>query len=313
MPSEEPIERLLRLADPGPEIPAGGETRIKAAVRPLWRQQVRRRAVRRTLFGAAFASAAAAALFVIVVTLRGPEPAPAPVAVARVELVRGPADASLQHTPLFTGARPHTQAGSRAALRLFGGASLRMDSATAVRLLSAHVIELERGAVYVDSGGLHTAPIEVRTRFGNVRDVGTRFEVRVEDHLLVRVREGSVDVAGSARRFRVNAGSESTIEADGSQELRSIVADAASWTAAIAPPFPIEGRSVAALLDWCSRESGLAVHYRDAAAERAARTTLLHGSADGLEPVEAVEAILPTAGLRARRGNGEVVVEVPRQ
>lgn len=310
MSDEERIERLLRLADPGPEIPAGGEARIRAAARPLWQQQVRMRSVRRLLLGAGFAVAAAAALFFILSVPRGSEPAATPVPVARVEVVRGPVDITLRHTPLFAGSRLHTSPGSRAALRVEQGASLRLDSDTTVRLVSAHVVELEQGAVYIDSGGLQTAPMEVRTPFGSVLDIGTRFEVRVDRSLLVRVREGSVNVATRARRFRVNAGLESTIAADGSQAIRSISSERDSWTAAIAPPFAIEGRSVAALLDWCSRESGLAVRYQDEAAERAARTTLLRGTAIDLQPLEAAEVILPTTALEAVRGEQELVIRL---
>ncbi len=310
MSDEERIERLLRLADAGPEIPAGGEERIKAAVRPLWRQQVRRRAARRWLVGGALAAAAAAVLVLLLIVPRRPEPAVPAMPVARVELVRGPVDVSLRRTPLYAGARLHTSPGSRAALRLGEGASLRLDGDTTVRLIAAHVVQLEHGAVYIDSGGPQTRPLEVRTAFGSVRDIGTRFEVRAEGRLLVRVREGSVHVVTGARRFRLDAGYESRSEAGGSSEIRAFVPDGSSWTAAIAPPFLIEGRTVAALLDWCSRETGLAVRYVDAEAERAARTTLLHGSADDLQPLEAAEVILPTAGLQAERGKGELLIRL---
>ena len=48
----------------------------------------------------------------------------------------------------------------------------------------------------------------------------------------------------------MNAGFESKIESGGWPEISSIVSEGQSWTAAVAPPFAIEGRSVAALLDW---------------------------------------------------------------
>ncbi|HEX7136818.1 MAG TPA: FecR family protein [Vicinamibacterales bacterium] len=312
MSDEDRIERLLRLADPGPEIPSAGEARVKAALRPLWQQQVRRRSLRRLLVGASFAAAAAVLIFFLILPRHAaPQPTPPPLPVAQVELVRGPVDATLLRSPLFAGSRLHTSPGSRAALRFGDRTSLRLDSDTTVRLVSAHLVEVLSGAVYIDSGGLHTSPIEVRTRFGSVRDVGTRFEVRMEDRLLVRVREGRVDVATPARRFQVNAGFESKIDAAGSTEMSSIV-PGESWSAAVAPPFSIEGRSVAALVDWCSQESGFAVRYHDAEAERLARTTLLHGSVSDLQPLEAMDVLLPTAGLKAIHGKGELVVRMDR-
>src|SRR5262249_10461682 len=120
--------------------------------------------------------------------------------------------------------------------------------------------------------------------------------------------EGSVHVATNASAFDVNAGFQSNVEPDGSQKTRSIVPDREVWTAVVAPPFPIEGKSVAALLDWCSRESGLALRYADRNAEHIALTTLLHGSPTDLEPVEAAQAILPTAGLQAVPDRGDLVV-----
>ena len=310
MAGEERIQRLLRAADPGPEIPAGGEERIRAAVRPVWQKEVRRRSVRRVFVTAGLAAAAAAVPFLIPVLLRTPEPAAPRMPVARVELVRGPFDQSLQQKVLFAGSRVHTAPGGRAALRVTLGASLRLDSDTTIRLISAHVVELESGAIYIDTGGSNAQPMEVRTRFGIVRDVGTRFEVRAEDRLVVRVREGSVHVDARAHDFLVNAGFQSNVASDGSQETSAAPSDRNGWTASVAPPIPIEGRSVAALLEWCGRESGLAVRYADRDAEHIALTTQLHGALNDLEPVEAAQIILPTAGLQATRSDGELVIRV---
>src|SRR2546427_815740 len=81
----------------------------------------------------------------------------------------------------------------RAALRLDAGPSVRLDAGSDLRLVSAHVLELRRGAVYVDTGARSpngsaatasgaegpASPIEIRTSLGRVRDVGTQFEVRL--------------------------------------------------------------------------------------------------------------------------------------
>lgn len=310
MSEEDEIEKLLRLADPGPELPLGGEARIRAAVRPLWQQEVRRRKVRRVV-ALTFAAAAAVTTAFLLLLPRRAEPPMPPVEVARVELVRGPADETLRNTSVMAGARLHTSPSTRAALRLSGGQSLRLDNDTAVRLLSAQRIVLERGAVYIDSGGAHAKAVEVRTPFGDVRDIGTRFEVRVEKQLLVRVREGSVDVAAGAQHFRLGAGLEARVDNAGRQ-TGVLDAGAKSWSAAVAPPFLIDGRSVAELLDWSARESGLGIRYADAETERLARSTVLHGSASDLSPLEAVEVILPTAGLEAHADKGALQVHVRR-
>jgi ferric-dicitrate binding protein FerR (iron transport regulator) len=301
------IERLLRLADPGPELPAGGEQRIRAAVHPVWQRevQVRRTRRHRAIAGGALAAIAAALVIIILLPARSVLP-PAPLPVARVELVRGTTADVFQQNPIVAGTLLETGAG-RAALRLRAGESLRLDSDTTVRLLSAHVVELERGAIYVDSSGRHAMPVEVRTRFGTVRDIGTRFEVRAADTLGVAVREGSVGVSTPREHFHVTAGFAATVSG-ASHEVHSLGGGDANWTASIAPPFVIEGRTLAELLDWCSRESGVPVRYADQGAATLARTTRLHGAPIDSAPLDAAEMIAPTAGLSAVRANGVLIV-----
>src|SRR5262249_23175585 len=228
------------------------------------------------------------------------------------ELVRGPVDDVFGRNPVVAGTQLRTGPGSRAALRLSGGESLRLDTGTEVRLVSAHLLELERGAIYIDSGGRHALPVEVQTRFGTVRDIGTRFEVRAEDALGVAVREGSVGVSTPREHFHVAAGYAATVSAAGSHDVRSLDGTGGAWTTSIAPPFAIEGRTVAELLDWCARETGVAIRYADREVEQIAGSTRLHGAPVDTRPDDAAELILPTAGLGAvRRGGTLVVVRHP--
>jgi ferric-dicitrate binding protein FerR (iron transport regulator) len=301
------IERLLRLADPGPELPGGGEQRIRAAVYPLWLREVRARRARRhrAIAGSALAAIAAAVVIVILLPASTELP-PSPLPVARVDLVRGVVGAAFQQNSIVAGTRLDTGAG-RAALRLRAGESLRLDNNTAIRIISAHVVELQRGAIYVDSGGRRGMPVEVRTRFGTVRDIGTRFEIRAADTLRVAVREGSVGVSTSHEHFHIAAGFAATISGS-SHEVQNVAGADSGWTASIAPPFAIEGRTVAELFDWCSRESGVPVRYVDRATEAVANTTRLHGTPIDAAPLDVAEMIAPTAGLTAARRNGTLVV-----
>src|SRR5512137_2132755 len=65
---EDTVERLVRLASPGPAIPADGAARVKAVLRPQWRREVRARSVRRGVVWAGAGLAAAATLAVAVTT-----------------------------------------------------------------------------------------------------------------------------------------------------------------------------------------------------------------------------------------------------
>ncbi len=306
MSEDETIERLLRLAA-SPELPAGGEERIRTAVRPLWRQQVRRRTLRRALTVGTLAAAAAVAAFFLVVMPRMTETFVPASPVASVELSRGPLDPPFRRGKVFTGAWLHTSPASRVSLRVIDGPSLRIDNDTTLRFVSDRIVELRQGALYVESGGRAGNAVEVRTPFGSVRDIGTRFEVRVRDRLTVRVREGSVDLSTKANHVRVMSGFESNVAADGVAELASFADGSESWTASIAPPFAIEGRSMAALLEYCSHESGLELRYEEGV-EQIARATLMHGATSELSPVETAQEIAPTAGLRVTRAHGALVV-----
>ena len=81
-----------------------------------------------------------------------------------------------------------------------------------------------------------------------------------------------------------------------------------AWTLAIAPPFTMEGRPAAALLDWVAAETGTTLRYADAETARHAAETVLHGSAEGLSPDQVPEVVLPSCGLLAERREGELLV-----
>ncbi len=101
------VERLVPLADQGPEVPADGADRIKAATRDLWRREVARRRLRRRLVWAGGGLAAAATVLVAVgLALWTPGTGPAMSVVATLAAV----DGSLQVVGEDSGARALTMA-----------------------------------------------------------------------------------------------------------------------------------------------------------------------------------------------------------
>lgn len=309
--NEKLVARLVQLADPGPAIPADGAARIKSAIRPAWRREVRARVVRR--FAGWGAAAVVAASLLVFVFFPRQESRPPEIA-ARVEIAHGKIqiDPPLKDGAIVAGSHVATRASTRAALRLANGASLRLDAGSAVQLVSARVVALQYGAVYIDTAGAENA-VEVRTDLGTIRDIGTQFEVRRErGAIVIRVREGSVSLTTPRESVRVEGGTELVVARDGSRRTTSIApaADAWSWTHAVAPRFDIEGRSVSSFLDWVSRETGRPLRYEGEETERLARTTTLHGTLAALRPDEAAEVILPSAGLEAARdASGALVVK----
>ena len=163
------------------------------------------------------------------------------------------------------------------AMTLTSGVHLRLDASSTARVDSATDVWLERGAVYVDSAGALTtgvSPISIHTPAGVVRDIGTRFEVRLDGTgLRIRVRDGEVLVTyANGAGVRAGAGEELFSGPDGSDRSisrRPIAATGSEWAWAerAAPPFSVEGKTLGAFLDWVSREGAWTVTFADAAAE----------------------------------------------
>lgn len=239
----------------------------------------------------------------------------APPVVARVEAVEGrlalgegggrtlaAGDQIERGALLCTGERGH------ATLRLDGGTELRVAGESCLRAGAGDRVDLVRGALYADTGG--AAALTVDTRFGSVRDIGTRFIVRLLDEAVaVAVREGAVLVAGEHRA----AAGEGLVVRRGGAERRRVPAwgEEWAWVVEAAPGFEIEGRTLADFLAWTERETGWRVRWADPALAAEAGGIVLHGDLGPLRPDEAPFAVLPGAGLEGRLEPGVLVVSRP--
>jgi ferric-dicitrate binding protein FerR (iron transport regulator) len=323
-PEEQDLAELLRFAGPRLIPPDERADRVRATVRGTWQQTVDHRRRRRRLVtwtGLAGAAAAAGALIVFN-TMPRRTASPAVQIVAAAERVAGNvtiADGSSSTTsqPLSAGRSVSTRSLIRTAdgiagLRLANGTSVRLDSGTELRVLSLTTMELDRGAVYIDSGPDAPGEIEVKTPLGTARDIGTRFEIRLASSMLrVRVRDGRVRLDGLGPEAEAGAGWEITQTSQGRITRRAIriAGSEWDWTARAAAPFQIEGRPLGAFLEWVAREGGWRIIFSDPALETAARGIVLHGSIDGLSPADALAVVLPTCGLTHRETGDTVLIE----
>ena len=325
-PEDDSIARLLEQAGPRPIPPEERAGRVRETVRAHWRTEVGAAPRRRTpIWVAAFLAVAAAVVAAVTWGLwshgQRPSVAEAPIAVllkseGSIRLV----DAAQVHDDgapprigdaLQAGSTIESGADGRAALSLADGTSLRIDSGTRVRLLSGPTLDLEQGAIYLDSGRGQNrrAFLEVRTKWGVVRDIGTQFEVRLtDDAVWLSVREGLATLARSGRSFAAPAGTRLVAGATG-VESRALEGPDWSWVLAMAPSFQMEGRTLADYLDWLSRETGWRVEFADPAIARESSTIVLHGSVAGIRPDETPAAVLPTCGLQHRLSDGTLHIE----
>jgi hypothetical protein len=322
---EEMTARLLRLGGLRPDAPPAREARVKRAFLDECRAVARTRRVRRRMMAAAALLPIAAALVLVLrIGLTRESPAPVAEIVATVERLEGDAARRNQANDANDAAPPRrlapgdvvragdqieAAAGGRVGVRLASGASVRFDHESRARLVSPRRIELEAGALYVDSGP-DSPGLEIATPFGLVRDIGTQFETRLAGaSLRVRVRSGIVEVHRGAEVTSARPGTELTL-GSGPAASRPIAPYGVEWAwmARLGPPFDIEGRSLAAFLEHVCREQGWTLVYADPRLAREASGIMLHGSTAGLSPSDALAIVLNTSGLTHRLEDGELEV-----
>ena len=227
----------------------------------------------------------------------------------RRETGTGAASAIAPNEPVRTGEWIETDGSARVALRFAEGTSVRLDSGSRARPLSRSAIELQAGAVYVDTGR-PSGDFEVHTPIAIARDIGTQFEVRLIDAALrLRVRSGIVELRAGGRSVSGRGGTEVSFSAtDTVTRPIATYGPEWAWTARLAAPLEIEGVALSAFLERIAREHGWRVRYADTALAAEASRIVLHGSVKGLAPGAALDVAVTTSGLRHRLENGELTV-----
>jgi ferric-dicitrate binding protein FerR (iron transport regulator) len=286
-------------------------------VRTAWRESARARQHRRWLIIGVPAFAAAAALLLAIVVWRQ-TPAPETI-VARVSAVTGPLRVlrGAAASPMASGDAVRTRdvsatpTGVVAAFRLDGGGEVRQNESTSLRWTSARRLELEDGHIYVDSGDAAGA-IEIGTPAGVVRDIGTRFDVRVRaGEVRVRVRDGLVRLESTAGTRDANAGQE-LLAARGDIEMRSVPPFGDDWDWILrAATFRLDGATLSTFVAWVEAETGRRVEFSPPTLRSEMAPTVLHGSISGLAMADALDTVLTAAGLTHRVDSGRI--EIRRQ
>jgi len=317
VPEEDAVRKLLGDAGRRPALPEEDLAAIRDAARAEWARRYGaapgRKSPRRSWLPLA------AALLAGVIGLAWwarTRPSVTPPTVASIERVSGGAGRGVG-IPLAAGSMLATdgETPGRLTLRMRGGASVRLDVATQVRLASATLVELRRGAVYVDTG---VAPgraedVAVSAPNGLFRPAGTQFQVRVDGRETnLRVREGRVAMDRGDGSVVATAGEELIVSGDGGVVRRQVALSGPGWdwVAETAPMLAIEGVKVREFLNWIGRERGLRVELADGDAAGIADSCVLHGSIEHLTLADAPGVVLSSCGLGHRVSDGALVVFV---
>jgi ferric-dicitrate binding protein FerR (iron transport regulator) len=198
------VRDLLRQPRPA-AVDSARAARVRPAVHAAWKDAVGGTRNWKRGFAIAAAAVLVAAIALTLVNRlreRGAPQAAAPIASTLFVT----SDVVFQHDGqtragrVGDGLKPGTRVtthGGRAAIALANGVELRLDSNTDITLDTERSMSLAAGAVYLDSSQRTGPPesVAIVARGSVIRDIGTRYEVRLSDQeLRVRVRDGRVEV-----------------------------------------------------------------------------------------------------------------------
>jgi ferric-dicitrate binding protein FerR (iron transport regulator) len=244
---DDTIARLVRMAGRRPGVDPERMARVREAVRAEWQRDVNRRRTRTALMAIASVAVAATLAAVLLFLPKSSPP-----------------------ERILETATTHD----------WNGATLRLSPGTRVRV-GEDIAVLEAGTVYYSSG-TRTDQITIRTPLGDVRDVGTAFEVKLDQQgLHVRVDQGLVELRGTT----IGAG-------------MSLFATATTVEQLIT----LEGQTLREVVERVAKAKELSVRW-----ETSARDAKLHGDVP-LPLDEALDAATAAAGVRYRIEGKELVV-----
>ena len=301
---DELVRDLLRQPRPA-AVDAARAARVRQAVHAAWRNAAAGK--RRWQRGVAIAAAAVLVFAIalpLVDRLREPSAPPA----------TGPIVATLFATSevVFQGAGITTN-GGRAAIALPNGVELRLDSDTVITVDAERRVSLTHGAIYLDSSNRQgpPEPVEIVARGAVIRDIGTRYEVRLSDQeVRVRVREGRVEVASAFGTRKANRGGQLRVTPSGILVSTAPISGADwDWIVRAMRPPQLEGRPLTEFLAWAEREGGRTIRFSDAALEQANAATIVYGAIERLTVDEAIDVVLSSCGL-SRRNDGDVITVI---
>lgn len=326
------VRDLLRRPRPA-AIDAARAARVRPAVHAAWKDAAHstrnwQRGVRLRRFASPARQVAIAAAAVLVVAiavtlvnwLREPGAPQAAAPIASTLFVTSEVvfqhDGQARAGRVGDGLRPGTRItthGGHAAIALANGVELRFDSNTDITLETEGRMSLAHGALYLDSSNRTGPPetVAIDARGTVIRNIGTRYEVRLSDQeLRVRVRDGRVEVASAFGVREADRGGQLRVTSAGILAGRASTSGA-DWdwiVRAIRPP-QLEGRPLPEFLAWAEREGGRPIRFADPALERANVATIVYGAIESLTVEEALDVVLPSCGL-ARRTDGDVITIV---
>ena len=286
--SDNDIGKLIKAAGLRESVSPSREQRAHERVSAHWQSVVQdhkaRRRPRQQL--RTFAVAASVMLAVLVGYLYL-EPLPEePLTVASFARVIGSVEvdgtAPRIGDALEAGMQLRTHTASRVAMAMANGQILRVDENTELLALADDRLRLTYGAVYIDSADSQpSASVFVETDYGVAHDVGTQFQVRIDDTgLMIGVRDGLVNLARTDdTQVEIDSGWLYEMSTGGDDEIRpDDSAGRWAWVDTVVTEFDLDGATLHDYLLWYAREKGVQLEWADVVSEEKAQAIRLSGS-----------------------------------
>lgn len=175
-------------------------------------------------------------------------------------------------------------------------------------VVNGREVRLEKGQAEFAVVHDEAHPFSVRVGSIVIRDVGTRFDVRVDDlGTRVSVSEGEVEVQAAGRTFKLGAGDRTLLDQDGSP-IPSEAGGQGGATGWQTGQLTFEDNSYAEVLEDVRRRTGIAIRLDSGLENRRFAGTLSLGGSEAI----IIANLQTTLGLSARREAGGWIMEIPR-
>ncbi len=303
--SDNEIAEILREAGPRPPLPSLDQPPLDpeslgAPALAVWQRQTALRRARRRRYLAAAASVVLALAALLLWRLW----AGAPIGMV---IAHSGAAGTLEAEALTVGATfgsgevLSTSSAEWLTVELTNGHRLRLDAGTELTLMSAKLVRLVHGGVYVEAT---TAPLLVQAGDTLSEHLGTRYSVRHDPpaQVSVRVRHGRVRVRRGDESVQLGRAQAVTIGPSGLEvESSPVHGPTWDWTRHAAPPFQSDGALLTDFLQWIEAESGWRVEADPSLLlDPVGDPVQVHGIVEDLPLEQALSVMLESSGLQYR-------------
>lgn len=245
----------------------------RAQLRQVWQQTVstnkRKQRWRTALPIGLVASIAIVGLIVLRLDLFA-DPILGQIVYAQGEVQHTSKNGDQLDTSLFTGHMVVTPSDALVTLKLADTTVLQLGPSTQVTIQGESDVWLHYGKIYVDSSGTDQS-ILIRTPLGEIRDIGTQFEVSLDENSLeLAMREGTAELQLADNTSAPVVAASRNLESDlilveaGGLVTRGVLSPSANrwgWTRQGTPDHPAGEHTLASIVKWAARHTGREIAY----------------------------------------------------